>query len=162
MTLNKDFQRPIIYLSNWHGLNALLDTGALFPVWTAPETILLSLGGVLLQKDVVFGGFGGKTQGNLYQLNQLSIGKLIFPKMTIIACDDLKNVPYHILLSATMFQHLRYEIDDENHKFNVTVPDREGCVRNLKIQDKNGQLQVLCNSVLNKNGGTEESSEEDI
>lgn len=69
MTLNKDFQRPIIYLSNWHGLNALLDTGALFPVWTASETILLSLGGVLQQKDVVFGGFGGKTQGNLYQLD---------------------------------------------------------------------------------------------
>lgn len=151
MTLNKDFQRPIIYLSNWHRLNALLDTGALFPVWTAPETILLRLGGVLLQKDVVFGGFGGKTQGNLYQLDQVTIGKLIFPKMAIISCNDLKNVPYHILLSATMFQHLRYEIDDENHKFNVMVPDKESCVRSLKIQDKNGKLHVLCNSALNEN-----------
>lgn len=45
-----------------------------------------------------------------------------------------------------MFQHLRYEIDDENHKFNVTIPDRESCIRNLKIQDKNGKLHVLCNS----------------
>ena len=93
MILNKDFQRPIIYLSNWHGLNALLDTGALFPVWTASETVLLSLGGVLQQKDVVFGGFGGKTQGNLYQLDQVTIGKLIFQKMAIISCNDLKNVP---------------------------------------------------------------------
>ena len=44
-----------------------------------------------------------------------------------------------------MFHHLRYEIDDENHKFNVAVPDSESCVRNLKIQDKNGKLHVLCN-----------------
>ncbi|MCM1092082.1 MAG: hypothetical protein NC092_09240 [Butyrivibrio sp.] len=99
MTLNKDFQRPIIYLSNWHGLNALLDTGALFP------------------------------------------------EMAVISCNDFENVPYHILLSATMFQHLRYEIDDENHKFNVTIPDKESCIRNLKIHDKSGKLHVLCNSV---------------
>lgn len=150
MTLNKDFQRPIIYLSNWHGLNALLDIGALFPVWTAPETILPSLGGVLVRKNVVFGSFGGRTQGNLYQLREVAIGKLIFPEMAVISCNDLENVPYHILLSATMFQHLRYEIDDENHKFNVTIPDRESCVRNLKIQDKNGKLHVLCNSALNE------------
>lgn len=151
MTLNKDFQRPIIYLSNWHGLNALLDTGALFPVWTAPETILPSLGGVLIQKNVVFGGFGGKTHGNLYQLKEVAIGKLIFPEMAVISCNAFENVPYHILLSATMFQHLRYEIDDENHKFNVMIPDRESCVRNLKIQDKNGKLYVLCNSTLKEN-----------
>jgi len=38
---NEKFQRPIIYLNNWHGLNALLDTGALFPVWTTPEEALI-------------------------------------------------------------------------------------------------------------------------
>lgn len=145
LNLNKNFQRPIIYLSNWHGLNALLDTGALFPVWTASESILQNLGGILLQKDVIFGGFGGNAHGNLYRLSQITIGKLIFPNMTIIACNDLENVPYHILLSATMFHHLRYEIDDENHKFNVTIPDGESYIRNLLIQDKNGKLHVLCN-----------------
>lgn len=148
MNLNKNFQRPIIYLSNWHGLNALLDTGALFPVWTASEGVLRSLGGVLIQKDVIFGGFGGNTYGNLYKLKQVTVGKLIFPDMAIIACGDLENVPYHILLSATMFQHLRYEIDDENHKFNVTIPNKESCVRNLSMQDKDGKLHVLCNSVM--------------
>ncbi|MCM1193922.1 MAG: hypothetical protein NC123_15500 [Butyrivibrio sp.] len=151
MTLSKDFQRPIIYLSSWHGLNALLDTGALFPVWTAPETILPSLGGILVRKNVVFGGFGGKTYGNLYQLRKVTIGKLIFPEMSVISCNAFENVPYHILLSATMFQHLIYEIDDENHKFNVTIPDGESCIRNLKIQDKSGKLYVLCNSVSNEN-----------
>ncbi len=40
MILNDRFQRPIICLNNWHGLNALLGTGALFPVWTASEKVL--------------------------------------------------------------------------------------------------------------------------
>ncbi len=52
MDLNKDFQRPIIYLGNWHKINALLDTGALFPVWTAPEIVLQNLGGALVRENV--------------------------------------------------------------------------------------------------------------
>ena len=51
-----------------------------------------------------------------------------------------------MLLSATMFSHLRYEVDDENHRLNVTVPDSQSCVRNLTIKDENGHLQVLCTS----------------
>lgn len=38
----------MIYLSNWYGVNALLDTGALFPVWTAKEEVLKNLGGILI------------------------------------------------------------------------------------------------------------------
>lgn len=53
IVLNDSFQRPIVYLNNWHGLNALLDTGALFPVWTASEKVLESLGGKLIQKNII-------------------------------------------------------------------------------------------------------------
>ena len=38
--------------------------------------------------------------------------------------DDLE-VPFNMILSATMFQNLIYEIDDKNHKLNVTIPDEE-------------------------------------
>lgn len=35
-----------------------------------------------------------------------------------------------------------------NHYFlNITVPDSESMVRNLRISEKNGRLHVLCNSV---------------
>lgn len=146
MVLNDSFQRPIVYLNNWHGLNALLDTGALFPVWTASEKVLESLGGKLIQKNITFRGFGGETFGNLYKLTNVCIGKLIFPQMAIVSCNDLKDVPYHIVLSATMFQNLIYEVDDKNHKFNVTIPDNESNVRNLRIEDSNGRLHILCHS----------------
>lgn len=74
------------------------------------------------------------------------IGDLIFPNMHIIACNDLKNAPFQLILSATMFQNLIYEIDNKHHKLNVTIPDDESTVRNLRIKDSNGRLHVLCNS----------------
>lgn len=75
----------------------------------------------------------------------LEVGELIFPNMHIIANDELE-LSYNLILSATMFQHLIYEIDDKNHKLNITLPQGESNVRNLKIEDKNGHLHVLCNS----------------
>jgi len=144
MTLNENFQRPMIYLSNWYGLNALLDTGALFPVWTAKEEVLRNLGGILIKKNIKFLGFGGEATGNLYRVQRISIGKLIFPEMSILSCNKLNYVPYHIILSATMFHHLIYEIDSKNHKLNITIPDGESIVRVLKIEDSNGNLHILC------------------
>ena len=35
---------------------------------------------------------------------------------------------------------------EEWHKLNVIVPDSQSHVRNLKIWDENGHLQVLCTS----------------
>ncbi len=101
-----------------------------------------------MQKNITFRGFGGETSGNLYKLKSVCIGKLIFPEMAIVSCKDLKDVPYHIVLSATMFQNLIYEIDDKNHKFNVTIPDGESEVRTLKIEDSNGRLHILCHSAF--------------
>ena len=142
LKLDKKQQRPVVLLKNT--LLALLDTGAYIPVWTDDEDILVTgLGGKLVKENVPFIGFGGIAYGNLYQVT-IEVGELIFPNMHIIANSEL-NTSYNMILSATMFQHLRYEIDDENHRFNVTIPNGESCVRNLKIQDENGRLHVLCN-----------------
>lgn len=99
-----------------NGLKALLDTGAYIPVWVGGEQIL--------------------TEG---------IGELLYPHMHIVANSDL-DVPFHMILSATMFSHLIYEIDDLNHKMNISIPDNESFVRNLRVVDQSGRLYVLCNS----------------
>lgn len=138
-------QRPVVALKN--GLSALLDTGAYFPVWTDSEEVLVSgMGGTLVRKHVPFIGFGGTAYGNLYQVT-LEVGGLIFPNMHIIVNDELE-LSYNLILSATMFQGLIYEIDDKNHKLNIALPQGESNVRNLKIEDKNGHLHVLCHSTL--------------
>lgn len=145
--LNKANQKPIVELKTWYNFDALLDTGALFPVWTAAESLITKVGGTLIKQGITFGGFGGQTTGNLYQLEKFVLGDLVFPNMAIVTCNDLKDVPYQLILSAAMFCNLIYEIDDRNKKFNVTIPDGESIVRKLAIEDSSGRLHVLCGSV---------------
>lgn len=139
------YQRPIIYLPDWYGVNAMLDTGAIFPVWTAGAESLIKAGGVIKQRNISFYGFGGKVVGDLYVLKYFALEDLIFSNMSILVHE--MRQPYHMLLSATMFNNLIYEIDNKNHKFNVCIPDDESNVRNLVINEENGRAHVFCNSV---------------
>lgn len=142
LRLDATQQRPMVLLKN--SLTALLDTGAYIPIWTDDEDILVSvLGGKLIKRNVPFTGFGGTAYGNLYQVT-LEIGDLIFPNMHIVANSEL-NTSYNLILSATMFEGLSYEIDTKRHRLNVSVPDEEALVRNLRIVDSNGSLHILCN-----------------
>lgn len=144
MNLDEKQQRPVIILEN--GLTALLDTGAYVPVWVDEERVLSdSLGGQFIRGGVPLSGFGGMTKGNLYQVT-MKIGKLIYPNMHMIANSELL-CPFHMILSATMFRGLVYEINDRQHRLNITVPDDQDLVRNLKIQDSDGKMHVLCGSV---------------
>ena len=143
LTLDSQQQRPVIRLEN--GLRALLDTGAYIPVWTDDESILVEkLGAEMVAEGVSFTGFGGKATGNLYKVT-LQLGDLIYPNMIIISNDDFE-VPFNMILSATMFQNLIYEIDDRNHRLNITIPDEESKVRNLRIVNSDGMIHVLCSS----------------
>lgn len=136
-------QRPVIKLKN--GLKALLDTGAFLPVWTDDEDMLLSeLGAKFVKSHVPISGFGGTSYGNLYSVT-ISVGKLIYPNMCIIANSEL-DTPFHMIFSATMFRNLIYEIDDYNHLLNISIPDKESHIRNLVIKDEGGRLHVFCNS----------------
>ena len=142
LRLDATQQRPVVLLKNT--LTALLDTGAYIPIWTDDEDILVSaLGGKLIKKNVPFTGFGGTAYGNLYQIT-LEIGDLIFPNMHIVANSEL-NTSYNLILSATMFDGLVYEIDTKTHRLNVSVPDEESLVRNLRVIDSNGSIHILCN-----------------
>ena len=75
----------------------------------------------------------------------MQVGDLIFTNMHIVANSELNN-SYNLILSATMFEGLIYEINTKTHKLNITVPNGESNVRNLRIEDANGHLHVLCSS----------------
>lgn len=142
LRLDATQQRPVVLLKN--SLTALLDTGAYIPIWTDEEDILVSvLGGKLIKENVPFTGFGGTAFGNLYQVT-LEIGDLIFPNMHIVVNSEL-NTSYNLILSATMFERLIYEIDTKTHRLNVSVPDGENLVRNLRIVDSKGGIHIMCN-----------------
>lgn len=52
LSLVKNSLRPVVKLESWNNFRALLDTGAFFPVWTAEESILVDLGGIVVRRDV--------------------------------------------------------------------------------------------------------------
>ena len=144
LRLAADVERPVVIVGG--NMTALLDTGAYIPVWTDEESILTEkLGAVLQKKGISFTGYGGTAVGNLYQVT-LKVGALTYPNMSIIANQDL-DTPFNLILSATMFRGLIYEVDDVNHFFNISIPDNESMVRNLRIVEENGRIHVLCNSV---------------
>ena len=123
-------ENPVIKLDNFFNFTALIDTGARIPVWLEDEKEIQTPGGILKQKNVRIRGLSQKVStGNLYTLSNFQIGKIIYTKLDIIVLPDEK-APYSMLLSATMFRGMIYEIDDINHRFNVNVPDSD-TVRNL-------------------------------
>ena len=142
--LNDEYQRPVVKLPRFYGFNALLDTGAVFPVWLEDEQLLKKVGATLLREDVYFGGFEGRVHGHLYQLPHFQLGELIYPRMHIIVGKS--SVIFPLILPATMFSHLIYEIDDHNHCLNISIPDTESNIRNLVIKDTDGHLHVACTS----------------
>ena len=142
--LKENFQKPLVVLKDWYNIDALLDTGALFPVWTARESLLPKLGGRFIKADVPFSGFGGETKGNLYRRKEFRIGDLVFPDLPIVTSTEMEKEPYHMIISATMLQNLVYTIDDKNHKLTVEIPDDEYPERHMRIYDSNGRLYVLC------------------
>lgn len=145
LKLDKNAQRPIVLLEHWYRISALLDTGAVCPVWTKREELLFRLGATKLNKKVPISGFGGTAYGNVYELPELRVGKLKYSKIPIIA-SIMMDIPFQLILPATLFNDLIYEIDDKNHKLNISIPDDESLDRNLRIKDSNGQLHVLCSS----------------
>ena len=142
LPLQKDRQRPIVFLDYLANSYVMLDTGALFPVWCGDEDVLKKIGGTPLIYDQSFGGFGGSARGTVYKLPKFRLGQLIFPNLPVIA--SRYNLPCQMIMSATMFSGLIYEIDNGSHRLNVTVPDKESNVRNLTVEDRNGRLHVLC------------------
>ena len=86
LDLYKSIQRPVLFLADWHKFDAMLDTGALFPVWVDEEKALIKLGAECIKEKVTFDGFGGEAVGNLYRLPYFRIGELIFPDLPVISC----------------------------------------------------------------------------
>lgn len=160
LELNGNQQRTFIFLRTWNNVLALLDTGALFPVWTDEERLLKKPGGIPMNKTVPITGFGGRTECPSYKLKGLRIGKITYSSIPIAVCP-MPEMTCHMILPATMFSGLIYEIDDYNHRLNVTIPAGESTVRNMRIVDSNGRLHILCNSNDEIPGSVKQEKETD-
>lgn len=138
--LDDKARRPIANINWFNGCRALIDTGALFPIWNKSEAGLVRhLGAVLIKKDVVFGGFGGEARGNLYRVN-FELNGIYYIDMPIIA-SKLVRANWSMILSATMFDGMSYEIDTVNKRLNIDIKDNQP-VRILRLSDDNNSISV--------------------
>lgn len=90
LKLDASARRPVVKLDWFNGCRALLDTGALFPVWTANGNSLQQLGAKLIKEKVNFGGFGGDAEGSLYRID-FQLGGLIL-KISVYLAGTYENV----------------------------------------------------------------------
>lgn len=139
ISLDKSARRPIARLEWFSGCRALIDTGALFPVWTKSEFLLVKLGGKLERNNISFSGFGGKTDGQLYRVN-FNLNGLQYIDMPVVV-KPMNDLNCHIILSATMFENMIYTIDTINKYMSIDTKDNQ-IVRILKVSDEYGKLSV--------------------
>ena len=64
LPLKDDVKRPVARIDSFYGIDALLDTGAVYPVWVQDEEILADIGGEVVLEQVEFGGYGGTKKGS--------------------------------------------------------------------------------------------------
>lgn len=129
-------------LVNHENIFALLDTGADIPVWVAGTRLLKSLKAELIAQNIGYRGLGGKAFGDVYRLPYIQIGELIYPNFPVVTSSVLENSPFDLLLSASMFIGLRYEIDTITHMLNISVPD-DCMVRNIHVKLADGEFVIL-------------------
>lgn len=138
--LDDKARRPIANLNWFNGCRALIDTGALFPIWNKSEDMLVKkLGAVLKERDVIFGGFGGKAKGNLYRVN-FELNGIYYIDMPIVA-SKLLGANWNMIISAAMFDGMAYEIDTVNKRLNIDTKDSQP-VRILRLSNDNNNISV--------------------
>jgi len=114
------FSRPVINLDRvFPGCKALVDTGALFPVWTSIEDGLVALGARPDSKLPTgeISGFGGIARGNLYRLT-IELNGIYYIELPILA-SRLKSSRFHLVLPSTMFSGMELAVDYRNHCINL-------------------------------------------
>lgn len=133
--------RPIIELNLFAGCLAMIDTGAEIPVWVGEEEQLAALDGVSstgVRSSI--DGFGGASEGNVYRMTWEFEG-LHYIEMPVVACK-MKNISWDIVLPATMFDGMRYTVDNIRGEMVFEIQDNQ-TVRHLKLLGKDGSIHIF-------------------
>ena len=101
------FLRPVIRLDEMGGIRVMIDSGALFSVWTFDEERLVKLGGINQHHVVPFGGYGGHTKGNLYTLDVWLTKSILLKNLPVVAEQGL-DLNCHLVMSIRALDEFRY------------------------------------------------------
>lgn len=126
---------PVIVLPWFNNCRVLIDTGATLPMWLK-SVIPLKIKGAIKENHMVnLNGVGGNSTGDLYRIN-FDFGNIHFKNLPIVH-KEISVADAYMILPATLFEGMVYEIDNINHTFKVKVDNKE-YYRDFKIKDKRG------------------------
>ena len=134
--IRKNTNEDVLHNLSEHRMPVLIDTGAIIPIWTSNISQLVKFGATFYKSNVPFSGFGGTAYGDAYNLPDLYIGKLHFKDIKIVANSSLGNVPFYMIISATMFRSLAYEIDMIDYNLNIRMKNSDNFERKLLVYSK--------------------------
>ena len=112
------FKRPVIKLEQMKGIRMLIDSGAVYSVWTFSEDLLKEIGGVDQHHIVPFGGYGGATQGKLYTLDLWLDKSLLLKNLPVIVEENLK-LNCELILSITALDEFEYRGWKKEQRFSL-------------------------------------------
>ena len=145
LPLDVTFDRPIVQLRQMKGMFAMIDTGALCPIWVQDERELLSSYNVRCEKeDVTFTVFGGiVVHGSLYTIDVFTLdNSLFYTNMPIIASRDESFRDVSMLFPMTMFRGMQVALDPQAGVLELTILDGQPS-RRIKITDEGGEIHIL-------------------
>jgi len=134
--IRQNTTKDVLQNFSGYGIPVLIDTGAIIPIWTGNLKLLLKFGATFYKSNVPFSGFGGIVYGDAYNLPDLYIGNLHFKDIKIVASSTLGNVPFFMIISATMFRGLAYEIDMIDYNLNIRMKGSDNFERKLLVYSK--------------------------
>ena len=145
LPLVEKYTRPVIKLYN---LPALIDTGAIIPVISIfPSIFEKYFESKLILENGTISGIGGDEFGAVYSLTNFKIGDLNFKDFEVFVPYE-PRLQFPILLGATLFHSMIYEIDTLNQKFTVRMNDDQPLNREFKIKKVKGNLYPQIDGVL--------------
>ncbi len=126
---------PVIILPWFNNCRILIDTGATLPMWLKSIVPLKIKGAVKENRTVNLKDVGGNSAGDLYRVN-FDFGNIHFMSLPIVH-KEISVADAYMILPATLFEGMIYEIDNINHIFTVKV-DNKKCYRDFQIKDEKG------------------------
>lgn len=133
--LDKTENSPVIVIPWFNNCRVLIDTGATVPIWVKSIVPLKIKGAIAMNRKVGLNGVGGKAEGDLYRVN-FDFGSIHFKDLPIVH-KEIKVADAYMILPATLFEDMIYEINNIKHTFTVKV-DGKGYYRQFKIRDSEG------------------------
>ncbi len=145
LQLNDNDPRPIVHLDN--GIDALWATGTVIPIWNGSEDDLQKTGATVVRDEIAVNTTYGEAKGKLYEIHDFKLGELTYPTLHIICSPAPDFAPCQMLMGNVMFDRLKVGVDGLKREFYIGIPDDASSVRDVIVEEKDGQLYAECRPV---------------